>query len=138
MAAWRGDAAAFPPRDPRAILAPVTVSLPELHGTITPIPPRLDPELDRVPLADDDEPHQPYIPHTTELTELTPGAIVLGILLGLVFAASSVYLALKVGLTVSASIPIAVLSITIFRYASKAFGRQPASGGCVQTLLNTR
>src|SRR5215208_8116085 len=56
-----------------------------------------------------------------------PGAIILGILLGLVFAASSVYLALKVGLTVSASIPIAVLSITIFRYASRAFGREPAT-----------
>ena len=43
----------------------------------------------------------------------------LGAVLGVVFAASSIYLALKVGLTVGASIPIAVLSITIFR----AFGR---------------
>src|SRR5213596_4092784 len=64
-------------------------------------------------------PHQPYIPATQAPPELTPRAIVLGVLLGLIFGASNVYLALKIGLTVSASIPIAVLSITIFRW----FGR---------------
>lgn len=90
-------------------------------------PPHLDPDADRVPLAADDEPHKPYVPASRELTELTAGAIVLGIVLGLIFAASSVYLALKVGLTVSASIPIAVLSITIFRWAARVFGRTPAT-----------
>ncbi|HEV2643218.1 MAG TPA: OPT/YSL family transporter, partial [Candidatus Elarobacter sp.] len=75
----------------------------------------------------DGDRYEPYVPASTELTELTPGAILLGIVLGLVFAASSVYLALKIGLTVSASIPIAVLSITIFRYVSKAFGATPAT-----------
>src|SRR5262245_32291716 len=47
--------------------------------------------------------------------ELTLRALALGCLLGIGFAASSVYLGLKVGLTVSASIPIAVLAITLFR-----------------------
>jgi putative OPT family oligopeptide transporter len=69
----------------------------------------------------------PYIPPTEAPKEFTPGAIVLGVLLGLVFAASSIYLALKVSLTVSASIPIAVLSITIFRYVAKVFGAKPAT-----------
>src|SRR5262249_45457207 len=69
----------------------------------------------------------PYVPADQDITELTPGAIVLGIFLGLIFAASSVYLALKVGLTVSASIPISVLSITIFRYLSRAFRATPAT-----------
>ncbi len=82
---------------------------------------------DRAAVATEEAGHEPYIPATQELTELTPGAIILGVLLGLVFAASSVYLALKVGLTVSASIPIAVLSITIFRYLAGAFGRPPAT-----------
>jgi len=59
--------------------------------------------------------HQPYIPANQAPAELTPRAITLGVLLGLIFGASNVYLALKIGLTVSASIPIAVLSITIFR-----------------------
>src|SRR5689334_14851257 len=46
---------------------------------------------------------------------MTARGLVLGSVLGIVFAASSVYLAIKVGLTVSASIPVAVLSIAIFR-----------------------
>ena len=64
----------------------------------------------------------PYVSADRSLVELTPGAVLLGIALGLVFAASSVYLALKIGLTVSASIPIAVLSITIFRSLGAAVG----------------
>jgi putative OPT family oligopeptide transporter len=59
--------------------------------------------------------HQPYVPAAQSPAELTPRALIVGVLLGLVFSASSVYLALKIGLTVSSSIPIAVLSITIFR-----------------------
>ena len=46
----------------------------------------------------------------------------LGSLLGIIFGASSLYLFLKVGMTVSASIPVAVLAITIFRGLSTAFG----------------
>jgi putative OPT family oligopeptide transporter len=69
-----------------------------------------------------DSPHEPYIAADRSLAELSVGAVVVGCALGLVFAASSVYLALKVGLTVSASIPIAVLSITIFRAITRALG----------------
>ena len=57
---------------------------------------------------------------STAPRELTLRALVLGCLLGIGFAASSVYLGLKVGLTVSASIPIAVLSITLFRALGRA------------------
>ena len=45
--------------------------------------------------------------------------MLVGALLGIVFGASSLYLVLKVGMTVSASIPVAVLSITLFRVFSK-------------------
>ncbi len=71
-------------------------------------------------------PFKPYVPDETELPELTLRALVLGSLLGLVFGASSVYLGLRVGLTVSASIPIAVISITVLRFLSRALG-SPAS-----------
>ena len=64
--------------------------------------------------------HQPYVPAAQSPAELTPRSLVLGVLLGLIFGASNVYLALKIGLTVSASIPIAVLSITIFRALGRA------------------
>ena len=83
--------------------------------------------LRTAPVAADEPTHAPYIPASEAPAELTPSAIVLGILLGFVFSASSVYLALKIGLTVSASIPISVLSITIFRWIARAFGRPPAT-----------
>ncbi|MBI4924675.1 MAG: OPT/YSL family transporter, partial [Bdellovibrio sp.] len=66
--------------------------------------------------------HKPYIPTTASVAELTLVPILMGIVLGIVFGASSLYLALKVGMTVSASIPIAVLSITLFKAFSKLFG----------------
>src|SRR6266481_5544167 len=62
---------------------------------------------------------RPYIPAEAHLRELTLLPLVMGTLLGIVFGASSLYLVLKVGLTVSASIPVAVISITIFRLLSK-------------------
>ncbi|MBI2378245.1 MAG: oligopeptide transporter, OPT family [Deltaproteobacteria bacterium] len=64
-------------------------------------------------------PFTPYIAPETVLPELTLRAVALGTLLGMVFGASSLYLVLKVGLTVSASIPVAVISITFFRILSK-------------------
>ncbi len=64
---------------------------------------------------------RPYISDTQSPQELTLSAVLLGSVLGIIFGASSLYLFLKVGMTVSASIPIAVLSITIFRAFSKAF-----------------
>ncbi len=57
------------------------------------------------------------------MRECTLRALILGTLLGMVFGASSLYLVLKVGLTVSASIPVAVISLALFRLWSKAGGR---------------
>ena len=70
---------------------------------------------------------RPYVPGSQSPSELTISAVLLGSLLGIVFGASSLYLFLKVGMTVSASIPVAVLSITIFRAFSKAFNTRRAS-----------
>jgi putative OPT family oligopeptide transporter len=62
---------------------------------------------------------KPYIPAETRIRELTPLPLVIGTLLGMVFGASSLWLVLKVGLTVSASIPVAVISISLFRLLGK-------------------
>src|SRR4030095_6079610 len=62
---------------------------------------------------------KPFIPAEAVLPELTAVPVIVGTLLGIVFGASSLYLVLKVGLTVSASIPVAVLSITLVRLSSK-------------------
>jgi putative OPT family oligopeptide transporter len=69
---------------------------------------------------------RPYIPASAHLPELSTVPLVIGTLLGIIFGASSLYLVLKVGLTVSASIPVAVISITIFRLLSK-FGMRDAN-----------
>jgi putative OPT family oligopeptide transporter len=61
-----------------------------------------------------------YVPPAQSPAELTVRAVILGAILGIVFAASSVYLALKIGLTVSASIPIAVLAVAFFRTLGKS------------------
>jgi putative OPT family oligopeptide transporter len=58
---------------------------------------------------------QPYVAATQSLPEFTPKAILLGIVFGLIFGASTVYLGLRAGLTVSASIPIAVLAISVLK-----------------------
>ncbi|HEV3303857.1 MAG TPA: oligopeptide transporter, OPT family [Planctomycetaceae bacterium] len=71
--------------------------------------------------------HQPYVPDKASIPEFTLQAVLAGALLGIVFGASSLYLVLRVGLTVSASIPVAVLSITLFRAFSKIFGFRPAT-----------
>ncbi|HEY0159254.1 MAG TPA: oligopeptide transporter, OPT family [Thermoanaerobaculia bacterium] len=69
-------------------------------------------------------PFTPYIADDqTPLREFTPRAVVVGTILGMIFGASSLYLVLKVGLTVSASIPVAVISITLFRILSKMGAR---------------
>jgi putative OPT family oligopeptide transporter len=72
-------------------------------------------------------PHQPFVPPEQAPPEFTLPAVLTGALLGILFGASSLYLVLKVGLTVSASVPIAVLSITLFRAFSKAFGIRKAT-----------
>jgi putative OPT family oligopeptide transporter len=63
---------------------------------------------------------RPYVPPSQSPAELTLRAVILGAILGIIFAASSVYLALKIGLTVSASIPIAVLAVAFFRTLGKS------------------
>lgn len=69
---------------------------------------------------------QPYIPARAQVPELRARSVIVGTILGMIFGASSLYLVLKVGLTVSASIPVAVISITLFKLFSK-FGARDAT-----------
>jgi OPT family oligopeptide transporter len=62
-----------------------------------------------------DKTFQPYIKPGQNVAEFTVKAVLLGSLFGILFGCSTVYLALKAGLTVTASIPIAVIAITLGR-----------------------
>lgn len=72
------------------------------------------------PKADKQAEFKSYVPPETSIPELTIRALLLGAVLGLVFGAASVYLGLRVGITTSASIPIAVMSITILKLLGKS------------------
>jgi putative OPT family oligopeptide transporter len=74
---------------------------------------------------------QPYVGDDEKVAELTTKAVVIGALFGIIFGASTVYLALKAGLTVSASIPIAVLSISLLK---KFGGSTILENNIVQTI----
>jgi putative OPT family oligopeptide transporter len=74
---------------------------------------------------------QPYVPATQSPAEFTIKAIILGALFGLLFGASTVYLGLRAGLTVSASIPIAVLAISVLK---KLGGSTILENNIVQTI----
>lgn len=63
---------------------------------------------------------QPFISPSQVVAEFSVKAIVLGAIFGIIFGAATVYLALRAGLTVSASIPIAVLAIAVFKRFGKA------------------
>lgn len=58
---------------------------------------------------------KPFVPAEQNVPEFSVKAVVLGVIFGIIFGASTVYLALRAGLTVSASIPIAVLAIAVFK-----------------------
>ncbi len=58
---------------------------------------------------------QPFVPDESKMAEFTVKSVLVGAAFGIIFGAATVYLALKAGLTVSASIPIAVLAITLGR-----------------------
>ncbi|MEQ1572662.1 MAG: oligopeptide transporter, OPT family [Vicinamibacterales bacterium] len=73
----------------------------------------------------------PYVPASQSPAEFTIRAIILGALFGLLFGASTVYLGLRAGLTVSASIPIAVLAISVLK---KLGGSTILENNIVQTI----
>src|SRR5262252_3353787 len=74
---------------------------------------------------------QPYVSPSQSPAEFTAKAIVIGVLFGLLFGASTVYLGLRAGLTVSASIPIAVLAISVLK---KLGGSTILENNIVQTI----
>jgi putative OPT family oligopeptide transporter len=89
--------------------------------------PQQAPTLERKPAGAE---FKPYVPADQTVPEFTPKAVILGAIFGILFGAVTVYLALRAGLTVSASIPIAVLAIAVF----KRIGSTILENNIVQTI----
>ena len=67
----------------------------------------------------DQESFKPYIPAEKITAEMTATSVIMGIILSVVFGAANAYLGLRVGMTVSASIPAAVISMGVIRVLLK-------------------
>jgi len=80
------------------------------------------------------EKYTPYIPSNTIIPEFTVLSVILGILLSVIFGAANAYLGLKVGMTVSASIPAAVISMAIVRVILKR--KSILENNMVQTIAS--
>ncbi|WP_246128514.1 OPT family oligopeptide transporter [Pleionea sediminis] len=75
------------------------------------------------------EQYAPYISSQESIAEFTFKSVGLGILFGIIFGAANAYLGLRAGLTISTSIPVAVMSVAVFRLLAK--------GGIKSTILET-
>jgi putative OPT family oligopeptide transporter len=70
-----------------------------------------------VPIPEGDS-YDPFVPASESPAEFTIKAVGLGILFGIVFGAANAYLGLRAGLTISTSIPVAVMTVAVFRALS--------------------
>ena len=81
------------------------------------------------------EEFKPYVPADKVLSEITVSSVVLGVLLAVLFGAANAYLGLRVGMTVSASIPAAVISMGVYRALRVFFKRNTIlESNMVQTI----
>ena len=70
---------------------------------------------------------EPYIKHDQQLPEFTWKSVIIGTLLGIVFAWANAYVGLISGLTISASIPVSVMSVAIFAFMHRVLGARKSS-----------
>ncbi|MBU8920546.1 MAG: oligopeptide transporter, OPT family [Bacteroidales bacterium] len=67
--------------------------------------------------------HKPYVPADTVIKDFNPKTVILGILLGAIFGSANAYLGLRVGLTISTAIPLAVVSVALLKILTPIFGK---------------
>jgi putative OPT family oligopeptide transporter len=69
------------------------------------------------------EEHKPYVPDITTYKDITIKAVFFGAIFGVIFGSANAYLGLRVGLTISTAIPLAVISVAVFRALSPIIGK---------------
>ncbi len=90
-------------------------------------PKGLDPKAYTV--LEQGESYKPYVAAEENIAEFTFKAVAMGIVFGIIFGAANAYLGLRAGLTISTSIPVAVMAVAVFKLLSKA--------GIQSTILET-
>ncbi|MFQ6069499.1 MAG: OPT family oligopeptide transporter [Candidatus Aminicenantales bacterium] len=69
------------------------------------------------------EEHKPYVPDITSHKDITLKAVIVGAIFGIIFGSANAYLGLRVGLTISTAIPLAVISVAVFKALSPLIGK---------------
>lgn len=69
------------------------------------------------------EEHKPYVPDETSFKDITLKAVVIGAIFGVIFGSANAYLGLRVGLTISTAIPLAVIAVAVFRVLTPVLGK---------------
>lgn len=69
------------------------------------------------------EEHKPYVPDDTTFKDITLKAVLIGAVLGVIFGSANAYLGLRVGLTISTAIPLAVIAVAVFRVLTPVLGK---------------
>ncbi|HDZ26919.1 MAG TPA: oligopeptide transporter, OPT family [Candidatus Aminicenantes bacterium] len=69
------------------------------------------------------EEHKPYVPDITPYKDITLKAVIMGAIFGVIFGSANAYLGLRVGLTISTAIPLAVISVAVFKALSPILGK---------------
>ncbi|MCK5147995.1 oligopeptide transporter, OPT family, partial [bacterium] len=67
--------------------------------------------------------HKPFVPADTVMKDFNVKTVLLGIFLGAIFGSANAYLGLRVGLTISTAIPLAVVSVAVLRMLTPIFGK---------------
>lgn len=67
--------------------------------------------------------HKPYVPDDTNYKDISLKAIIIGAIFGIIFGSANAYLGLRVGLTISTAIPLAVISVAAFRALGPIIGK---------------
>ncbi len=67
--------------------------------------------------------YKPYVPADVTMRDFNPKTVILGVFLGAVFGSANAYLGLRVGLTISTAIPLAVVSVAVLRMLTPVFGK---------------
>ncbi|MFB0566886.1 MAG: OPT family oligopeptide transporter [Candidatus Aminicenantaceae bacterium] len=69
------------------------------------------------------EEHKPYVPDETNFKDITLKAIIIGGIFGIIFGSANAYIGLRVGLTISTAIPLAVISVAVFKILTPLLGK---------------